>query len=283
MKIVLVAGRKPIIEIKKLAEELTERGASVSFITPELELRSMTGDFWLPFKEADLVYYRSGFGDAFREEMSSVVTESQTVINREVLSNQLLSNKLYQAKQVNKIGIRIPKTIFGERDFGEIIEVLGLPFIFKAANGIQGKEVYLIKDEEQYREVSKLQKGERLSQEYIPNNGDFRVFVLNKSVANLYKRVPAEGSFKANMYQGGSGKVVTDSELREVLSEISVQVAKQLKLDITGIDIIQSTETGELFFIEANVNPGWKGLDQVLKTNTSATIANWFIDSINKN
>lgn len=278
MKAVISAGKSLSIEIKNLADELKKRGVDVSFVVPELELQSMLGDFWNFFKEADLIYYRNGFGEAFREELSSVVSKDQIVINRELLNNQLLSNKLYQAKQVNKIGIKIPKTVFGRRSYNEVVEILGSPFVFKTAYGSQGKDVYLVKNEEEYQKTIENKKGDCLSQEYIPNTGDFRIFVINGSVYNLYKRIPAEGSFKANIHQGGSGETVTDFDLRESLSKMSLTVAKHLNLDVTGIDIIQSSKTGELFFIEANVNPGWKGLDTTLGTNTSGIIADWFMD-----
>ena len=61
---------------------------------------------------------------------------------------------------------------------------------------------------------------------------------------------------------------------------MATAVVAALELDIAGVDIIRHRETGELYFIEANVNPGWKGLDEALGCNTSAHIADWFLEQL---
>jgi len=150
----------------------------------------------------------------------------------------------------------------------------------KGAYGIQGKQVFLVHSTEQYvREMDSL-RGEILAQELIPNTGDYRVFVIGGRVHEIFKRVPAVGSFKANIFQGGRGETVSDDLLRERLSKIAIRAATALSLDITGIDIIEHQQTGELYFIEANVNPGWKGLDTALGCNTSAVVADWFLERL---
>lgn len=280
MKVLLSGGANPILEMHSLTDELQKRGVEVSFPSRLPGLDEIDDAFWEQYSDADLLYYRTGLGDALKFELSKKIGPNIRVINREVLNNALLSNKLYQALQAQKVGVKIPVTVPNRNNFAELKNKLGVPFVLKGTNGIQGKEVFLIKDEEGYLSTHGTIKGDVLSQEMIPNDGDYRVFVVGGKVSDIFKRVPVAGDFKANISQGGSGIPVVDEELREKLSEMALKITNQLKLDIAGIDIIRHSETGELYFIESNVNPGWKGLDEALGENTAAKIADWFVSLI---
>jgi glutathione synthase/RimK-type ligase-like ATP-grasp enzyme len=68
--------------------------------------------------------------------------------------------------------------------------------------------------------------------------------------------------------------------LRHNLSQYAEAVAKKLKLEIAGIDLMQHAESGQLYFIESNVNPGWKGLDETLGTKMAVTIADYILSTL---
>jgi RimK family alpha-L-glutamate ligase len=281
--ICIATTARPIIEVLSLAEELRHRGCEVSLVSQPVRLSgALDESVFSPYLSSDLLYYRSGLGEVLRIELGKRV-EGIKVINRPYLTVPHQSSKLYQAMRVGGVGVRIPKTIVVSPQtapYEFLVEELGLPFILKAANGIQGKQVHLINSAEELSGKWPLLSGDVLAQELIPNTGDYRVFVVGGTVFEIFKRVPAEGSFKANVSQGGRGEVVRDEVLRQELSRMAIAVASALELDITGVDIMQHRETGALYFIEANVNPGWKGLDQAVGCNTSAHIADWFLGQL---
>ena len=279
MKINLVCKGKPISEIVELKTTLLERGCEVEIINPSFSLDDVNQDsFWEPYLSCDILWYRTGFGDATRVFFADRIKQSKLkAVNLNLIQNTLLSNKVFQNIKAQKIGIKTPKTLIGRHVYQSVAEILGDSFIVKAANGIQGNKVFLVESHEQYTESLKQISGDVLSQEFIKNTGDYRVFIIGNQVHAIFKRVPKPGDFRANISQGGNGELVTDESLRNKLETMSLAIAEDLQLDITGVDIMKSEETGELNFIEANVNPGWKGLDQALGIRTSEAVADWFM------
>ena len=124
MKILLWAGNKPIPELLRVAEELKDRGVLVDFgVLPET-LTQCDKKFWDSFQQYDLVYYRTGLGEALKAELGLQIDNKVPILNRSVLSNYLISNKLYQAVQAQKLGIKIPKTVPRPIDFKETAQSL---------------------------------------------------------------------------------------------------------------------------------------------------------------
>ena len=281
MRVTIVSKGNVIYEIRRLAEELTHRGNSVQIINPLFSLQDVFRDeWWRTYTDTDVLYYRTGLGDAPRTELTRRLLDTNVrCINKVAIDHHLLSNKVYQAIQVLRAGnVPVPKTYFGRGHiYAELVKSLGQKFVLKAAQGIQGKKVTLITNEQEYNDSVQQLSGDILMQEFIPNTGDFRVFIIGGVTQAIFKRIPKDGDFRANMSQGGRGEIVTDVRLRTLLSQYAESVATLIGLDVAGIDLMQHSITGELYFIESNVNPGWKGLDETLGTNMAATLADFIL------
>jgi len=65
------------------------------------------------------------------------------------------------------------------------------------------------------------------------------------------------GHFKTNLAQGGTPE---KAELTDEIEEIAVSTAEALGLFYGGIDIAESS-SGQLFVLEANASPNWKGAE----------------------
>ncbi|MCU0678294.1 MAG: hypothetical protein MUF19_01755 [Candidatus Pacebacteria bacterium] len=281
MKVTLVSKGTPIYEMEQLVAELKNRNCEVNLVNPLFSLTDIVDDnWWKTYTDTDILYYRTGLGDAPRTELwRRLSTTSVRCLNAEALANQLLSNKVYQAIQILKAGlVPVPKTIFGRgHSYQGIVNQIGAPFVLKAAQGIQGEKVLCIATEGEYNDSVTQLSGDILMQEYIPNSGDYRVFVVGGVTKAIFKRVPKQGDFRANMSQGGSGEPVNNEDLRTQLSQFAESIVSTLNLEIAGIDLMQHKETGKLYFIESNINPGWKGLDETLGTTMAATIADYLL------
>lgn len=278
MKINIIAYHQ-ITETVDLVESIRTLGCEANFFSPRFSLANIgRREFWDPFCDCDLLYYRSGFGDAARTVFASQIeNKSILTVNRAALINNLLSNKVFQSIHAQAAGLQVPRTLIGRHSYKALVTEFGSSFIVKAANGIQGSKVFLICSQYEYDHNLSTLSGDILCQEIIPNTGDYRVFVFDGMIHEIYKRIPKLGDFRANMSQGGSGQVVSDAIMRTKLSHMALVICRELKLDIVGIDIIEHKETGELYFIEANINPSWKGLDETLGTHTAKKIAEWFL------
>lgn len=279
-KIAIFSGLKPIREIVDLREVLEARGHEVVLCNLSgVTVQNLAdGSYIESLQDFDLVYYRTGFGEAGRLFLSQLLCDTETVfINPVLRDHPLCSNKIYQSLLATQAGITVPHTLFGRRcPFIDLQQSIGLPFIMKAAEGIQGANVYLIRNEADLQEKITETKGDVLFQKYIQNDGDYRVFVIGDTVHEIFKRIPQAGSFKANMSLGATGEAVADPVVREVLGSMALKIAGILNIEIGGIDIIRDSTDGEYYFIESNVNPGWKGLDQTLGTRTSDQVADYF-------
>jgi RimK family alpha-L-glutamate ligase len=284
MKITLISKGKPIAEIVKLGHVLERKGHAVSHLHPNFSLNDLLEeDFWLPYLSTDVIYYRSGFGDAARIELYDKLKEKNIImINSAILNNILLSNKIFQAILVQKAGVFLPKTLIGKNhSYYDVENYIGAPVVLKAANGIQGKEVFLINNEDEYNKILPTMKGDVLIQEFIPNDGDYRVFVVGHKVLAIFQRIPKPGDFRANISQGGSGKKVPLGPLYEKLSDIALKAIALQGLDIVGVDLIISKKNNEIYFIESNVNPGWKGLETALGISITEEIADFIVSRNN--
>lgn len=278
------AAQKPIAEILRLTEEIEKiSDAKIEYIHPKLDSRCANDEqFWDRVLNCDILYYRSGMGLSLKNELAKRVNKKKVfIVNKNFVTNPLISNKLYQQLQLNNEELYIPFTLYGYGyDFEEIKQKIGVPFILKKAVGMQGKGVFLINTREEYENQRCSLEGDLLIQKFICNSGDFRVLILDGQVIEIFKRVPSKNNFRANIAQGGYGEIVTDVTLRKELSAIALKVARVFDLDLIGIDLIQSTIDGKIYFIEANENPGWKGIEKFTGTNISRILAEWLISKV---
>jgi glutathione synthase/RimK-type ligase-like ATP-grasp enzyme len=93
---------------------------------------------------------------------------------------------------------------------------------------------------------------EMLAQRYHPNDGDYRVLIMDGREPLVIKRTAAGGSHLNNTSQGGSAEL---DELPVGLLEQSKSLAKELKMTVAGVDILRDKQTGEMLFLEVNSQP----------------------------
>lgn len=153
------------------------------------------------------------------------------------------------------------------------------PVILKGSGGDRGTRVYKAENlEELEKLVRRLRKTETeegkryMLQEYIENEGDYRVLVLGKKVLGVMKRTrQKKGEFRNNFSLGGKVEVV---DLPEKVKKMAVKAAEVCGLWVAGVDIIykskavpvgrqvesrKSESKGEYCVLEVNKGPQFKG------------------------
>ena len=231
----------------------------------------------------DVIYWRSS---SIENNYPTVVQRSnflleaqklgKIIINETLLTNPFLSYKSHQQTLVRTTSPWI-NTIptFTASNVDEIKKlvvkkVLSFPFIAKPDHGSQGTDIFLIKSMSELQKINSISK--YIFQNFIQNNGDYRVYIIGGTTVEIIKRTASKDSFLNNISQGGSVEIVSDIDLRDKLSTLATRIATVTNLSICGIDIIQDAVSKKYYFLEVNTVAQWKGLQSISKIDIAQSI-----------
>jgi RimK family alpha-L-glutamate ligase len=182
---------------------------------------------------------------------------------------------------LNKASIRVPRTFIGEnldaaiKFVDEVGDVIVKPLI-----GARGMGAIRAEHRElTYRAMKFVhQLGQVLYvQELVKKpNRDIRAFVIGGQVIGaMYRYIPegVEGEWRTNIHGGGQAKVTS---LSPEYQECAIKTAEILKLDYTGVDIIESPDGPCV--IEANAAPSWSALSRVTGIDVAALIVDRLVE-----
>ena len=144
------------------------------------------------------------------------------------LTNRIANDKSLSFEFLSKERIPVIPT------FSSLEEVGSYPLIMKSVDGHGGQEVFLINTREE-AETFKKQNKRYVYQKYYPNEGDLRLYVLNKEVAGAVYR-HNKNDFRSNFSLGGD--VVNYNPEKEIV-DIATNVAELLNADYIGVDFIK--------------------------------------------
>ena len=146
--------------------------------------------------------------------------------------NNSLTNKTANDKYLTYLfllekGLKVIPT------FSSLEELNYYPAIMKSVDGHGGQEVYLINSKEEAETFKKKNK-QYVYQKYYPNNGDLRLYVLDKKVIGAVYR-HNKTDFRSNFSLGG--EVVNFKPDQEVV-DAAIELASLLNADYIGVDFI---------------------------------------------
>ncbi len=201
-----------------------------------------------------VILWRSGrLTPAKRAEvLTAAEARGCKLINQALLRTPLVRSKRYQQLRVNEeLGLEGIVTV----EFAAL-ESLVFPVIAKLPVSSRGAGVYLLKSAEEAGELPGS-VNDYVYQSFIPNNGDYRIFMVGGVPLGVMKRVAKAGEHRNNLAQGGTGEVVTDAHEHATACKLAARVATIFGLQICGVDLIRHVETGEWYFMEVNTVPQW--------------------------
>lgn len=222
----------------------------------------------------DVVYYRTGLLSCGAYLLESFLREHGiALVNFSYGRHPYAVQKIYQTTLVASHGFLTPKTVLDVSDsYDTLAQALGTPFIAKADVSAQGKDVHMVRSEEDFAALVPLRKEKNFFyQACIPHDFDYRVHVIDGKTVYPYRRTPPEGDFRANVSRGGSMQPIDDTSIEEA-SRLGEQVAALFAYDVCAIDFLPSKEDGKLYFTEINENPGWLGVTEVLGGDPSEAV-----------
>ena len=139
------------------------------------------------------------------------------------------------------------------------------PVIIKGSGGDRGTRVFKADSLEELEKLvrdlrkTETEEGKRyLLQEYIPNDGDYRVLVLGDKVLGVMKRSSQTKSEFRNNYSAG-GKVEV-ADLPDEIKRLAVKAAEVCGLAIAGVDVaFRDYDMNKPVIWEVNKGPQFKG------------------------
>ena len=278
MKITFVSVSSEGIHVNQLKEAAQKRNV-------EFEVINFTSlqDFESKLPQiGQVVIWRSSDLDVgVSRTVAMNMLSGKYLINLGVAKQPFVTNKLYQQKTISKLldYAAIPTFVFKDKEALEASLNSGelkLPFIQKPNLGARGVDVRLIKSLEDLKENVKPVKA-YVYQNFIPNTGDYRAFILGGRMLGVMKRVAQEGSILNNVSQGASAYVETDVKVIKEVRDIAIKVASIFNLQLCGVDIIFDTKTQKYHFLEVNTVPQWKGFYEATGIDVAGEIIDYCI------
>ncbi len=181
---------------------------------------------------------------------------------------------------LSKANLDFPKTsvMLSAKSIMSQIKKFSFPLVVKSASSRKGKGVFKVNSFARlYRVARKIEKaGEVIVlREFIPNDGDIRVFTIGYKAVSAMKRIPAKGEFRSNINQGAVGKKLELKNYSEI-KKIAENASKALSIEIAGVDIIVDKKSGKPYILEVNPGPQFLGSEKYTKVNISLEIIKYF-------
>lgn len=152
----------------------------------------------------------------------------------------------------------LPATAFGNNKFLQNIfdEWNDEAAILKAIDSDKGRNNFLVRNTAELNKT--LQENidhEFVLQRFIPNDGDYRILVLNftKTVASLRQR--QNHSHLNNVSVGGTERFIDDYHGIENVIEIAKLAAHAEQVEIAGVDVVVDKNNGAAYLMEVNRLP----------------------------
>jgi glutathione synthase/RimK-type ligase-like ATP-grasp enzyme len=158
-------------------------------------------------------------------------------------------------------GIPVIPTIFSRVDL--LIEMVNTdalpfdyPFVVKDQNGKKGRLNYLVQNkEEAITALSTPGETEFVIQEYIPNDGDYRVLIMGGEIALIIHRRSEAGAYLNNTSQGGAAELIESAQLDKSMLDDALRAAAIEEVEVAGVDLMIDSRTGKHYIMEVNSSP----------------------------
>ena len=215
--------------------------------------------------------------DYLNKKYGSIIVNKVVIDPRENYSPTPLLSYIKQYE--NKLPFTASATIFSENSVDSVIDKFKAPYVIKFSTGHQGKGVFKADTVEELKVIIKDHKDDTpafIVREFIPNDGDVRVFCVGYQAIGAMKRTAKdENEFRSNISLGGRGSEY-DLKKYPKVQILAEKAAEVTGIEIAGVDIIIHKDTGESYILEVNPGPQFTGLEKYTKTNAASEIIKYF-------
>ncbi len=182
--------------------------------------------------------------------------------------------------RLQSAGLPTPRTMVCQKAETAMVgfEELGGDVVVKPIFGAEGRGIVRIRNAQTGHHLfSQIERrGQVIYQQEMLDHGgsDLRLLVWDGAVIAAMRRVAVD-DFRTNLAVNGRGQPYTPSP-EECM--IAIHAAEVVGTRLAGVDLIRTVD-GELFVIEVNGVPGWKGVQEVTKIPIAERIIDGLIQS----
>ena len=133
------------------------------------------------------------------------------------------------------------------------------PVVLKGVQASRGNDNYLVDSIDEVFETIQLTDDLDgpwfVAQGFVPNDGDYRIIVMGDKVELVIHRQSRSDSHLNNTSKGGIATQLQVTDLPDDIQAQCVSLARLLRREITGVDMIRHSQTGEFYLLEINNMP----------------------------
>ena len=193
----------------------------------------------------------------------------QAVFTDSVQSIMNNLNKIYSMHLAVTKDIRHIPTVFLIKGQELDIKPFGLsfPLVIKPAFGRHGEGIIFVEDQETLDKALADNNQSLLVQKALNIKKEYRIFVVGGKCLGVIEKIPEEGSRVANYAAGAEFR---QAEIGEQYIQDAIEICRQNKIDIGGVDI--AFADGHYYLLEINRCPEFKAFTTATGVNVSEEI-----------
>lgn len=194
--------------------------------------------------EGDLIWVCGIEQDMAQFEMLNILNQDNLVINSpDAIAT--CASKARTSALLMKHGVETPDTIFTcSYDKASSFLAKHKLAVYKPLYGYDGDGIF------PFTRMDELRGPPYYLQEFVENDHDYRVFVLDGKAIGAIKR--SSDSFAHNIHQGGEGRPV---EITPHMNRVAGAAAEAIGIDYCGVDLLTR---GDIYTVlEVNGTPNW--------------------------
>ncbi len=240
-------------------------------------------------KLGDIVIWRNSSLDNLSERTAlRGYLKNKIVVNDSLFRLPTAAHKYFQQKYLKSYKATAKWSIptYRIKDIAGLKEQIAkgrleYPFIAKPNFGAEGRDVLLIRSSKDFANIKNPR--DSIFQNFIPNDGDWRVIVVGGTPLGAMKRIAAKGSHLNNISQGATAVLETDDSTLEQVYKMATKAASTFRLTFCGVDIIQNRQTGQYHILELNTVPAWDeqfGFQSITGINVPDQVMKWAAERV---
>ena len=144
---------------------------------------------------------------------------------------------------------------------------LSLPLVIKPACGRHGEGVIFVEDQQTLNKTLADNNQSVLVQKALDIKREYRIFVVGGKCLGVIEKIPEEGSRVANYAAGAEFR---QAEIPEQYIQDAVEICRQEKIDIGGVDIAFADD--HYYLLEVNRCPEFKAFNKATGIDVSKEI-----------
>lgn len=227
----------------------------------------------MPLENFDIFIFR-GYSKNLREAklVAKYLSEKGKTIIDKAIGEKAITGKISEAFSLTKNRLLYPKTFqaLSFEEWKKILRKMKFPLIVKPIDGQKGQGIQKFTTKKDALVFFKDNFTGYLLQEFIPLDGDIRIFVVGNSALGAMKRFVIKGDFRSNASLGARA---TSIPLTKKLKALAISAAQSVDCEIAGVDIFEHKK--RLYLFEVNFAPQWEKFKEVTGINPAKYIIDY--------